>query len=42
MNKTTQLDSYRQDLDLFKALLGLNLLLLKLLLVVVQISSATF
>jgi hypothetical protein len=42
MKESTSVNSYRQNLDLFKALLGLNLLLLKLLLVVVQISSATF
>lgn len=35
MNHT--MDSYRQNFDLFKVLLGLNLLLLKLLLVGAQL-----
>lgn len=40
MKNQLQYDSYRMDWDLFKVLLGLNLLLCKLLLVWVQISSA--
>lgn len=40
MNDTTQYCTYRLNWTLFKALFGLNLLLLKLLLVVVKLSLA--